>query len=478
MKKKQRVRMLTGFAGALLFAFGAASAGAQEPAEDARPKPAARGFPPLGEDDGNQPDRDALQPDTRPLTGVQNATLGRIVSEHSYWIPGIQYGNTIQNNGAGSQGQSSWSITNYLSGNASLLEDWKSAQLSLNYSGGGTFSTNSAQGNGYFHQFGLVQAFEWSRWQLQFLDQFSYLPESQFGFGGGSSLGIPGIGGSLGPPLPGVGGSFTPNDTIFTARGPRYNNSFTTQVAYQLSPRSSINVAGSYGILRYIDPGNIESNDVIANAGYNYQLTKKDSIGLSYLFSRFSYIGNPQAIDDQVISLAYGRKITGRMALQGYGGPEITTFAIPLGNETRRISGSGGATLTYQFSKSGLDLSYSHAVSGGSGVFAGASTDQIQTGLGRNFGRALQAHVNFGFARNKGIGGAQTQAAGQSFNSWFVGGGLNRSLGPDASFSLGYTARIQSTGVSPCPAGGCSSSSTQHQIGMTLQWHTRPLLLR
>src|SRR5260221_100122 len=478
MKKKQRARMLTGFAVTLLFAFGAALAGAQEQAEDAKPKPPARGIPALGEDDSNQADREALQPDTRPLTGVQSATLGKVASEHSYWIPGIQYGNTIQNNGAGSQGQSSWSVTNYLSGNVSLLEEWKSAQLSLNYSGGETFSTNSAQGNGYFHQLGFIQAFEWPRWQVQFLDQFSYLPESQFGFGAGSNLGVPGIGGSFGPPLPGVGGSVGPNDTIFIARGPRYNNSFTTQVAYQLSPRSSVNVSGSYGVLRYIDPGNIESNDVTGNAGYNYQLTKKDTIGLSYRFSRYSYIGNPQAIDDHMISVAYGRKITGRLALQAYGGPEITTFAVPLANETRRISGSGGATLTYQFSKSILDLSYTHGVSGGSGVFAGASTDQIQTGLSRNFGRAWQASVDFGFARNKGIGGSQTLAAGQSYNSWFGGGGLNRSLGSNARFSVGYTARIQSTSVSPCPAGGCSSSSTQHQIAMTLQWHTRPLVLR
>jgi len=199
MKKKQRARMLTGFAVTLLFAFGAALAGAQEQAEDAKPKPPARGIPALGEDDSNQADREALQPDTRPLTGVQSATLGKVASEHSYWIPGIQYGNTIQNNGAGSQGQSSWSVTNYLSGNVSLLEEWKSAQLSLNYSGGGTFSTNSAQGNGYFHQLGFIQAFEWPRWQVQFLDQFSYLPESQFGFGAGSNLGVPGIGGSFGP---------------------------------------------------------------------------------------------------------------------------------------------------------------------------------------------------------------------------------------------------------------------------------------
>jgi hypothetical protein len=471
MKKKQSLRLLKVCPVALLFAFGATLAGAQEPAETPEnrpPKPAAGGIWQVQQEEQNQQDPGALQPDTRPLTGVQNPTLGNVVSEHSYWIPGIQYGNTIQND--------PWSITNYLTGNVSLLQDWRSAQLSLNYSGGGTFSTNSAQGNGFFHQLGFVQAFEWPRWQLQFLDQFSYLPESQFGFGGGSNLGIPGIGGPLGPPSPGIGG---PNDTIFAARGPRYNNSFTTQVSYQLSPRSSVNAAGSYGILRYIDKGNIDSNDVMANAGYNYQVTKKDTIGLSYRFSRFSYVGNLQEIDDHLISVAYGRKITGRIALQTYGGPEIASFAKPLAKQNRRISGAAGAALTYQLSKSILDVSYSHGVSGGSGVFVGAVTDQVRAGINRNFGRAWQARANFGYARNKGIGGAQTiAAAGQSYNSWFGGGGVNRSLGPNASFSVGYTVRVQTTSVSPCSTGSCSSSATLHQIGMTLQWHTGPLVLR
>lgn len=475
MKKKHSLRLLKVCPVALFFALGATLAGAQEPEppENRAPKPAAGGIWQVHEEEQNQQEPGALQPDTRPLTGVQNTTLGTVASEHSYWIPGLQYGNTIQNNGYGSQ--SGWSITNYLSGNVSLLRAWRSAQLSLNYSGGGTLS-NGPQGNGFFHQLGFDQAFEWERWQVQFLDQFSYLPESQFGFGAGSNLPIPGINGSPGQSSSGLGAGIGPNDTIFAARGPRYNNSFTTQVSYQLSPRSSVNVAGSYGILRFIDKGNTDSNDVIANAGYNYQITKKDTIGLSYRFSQFSYVGNPQRIDDHLISVAYGRKITGRMALQTYGGPEIATFAKPLGKQNRRISGAGGATLSYQLSKNALDLRYSRGVSGGSGVFVGAVTDQIQAGLSRNFGRAWQGRLQFGYAHNKGVGGAQTiAAAGQSYNSWFGGGGLSRSLGPNASFSVGYTARIQTTSVSPCPAGGCST--TQHQIAMTLQWHTRPLVL-
>src|ERR1700731_1319117 len=100
MKKKQSLRLLKVCPVALLFAFGATLAGAQEPAETPEnrpPKPAAGGIWQVQQEEQNQQDPGALQPDTRPLTGVQNATLGKVASEHSYWIPGIQYGNTIQN---------------------------------------------------------------------------------------------------------------------------------------------------------------------------------------------------------------------------------------------------------------------------------------------------------------------------------------------------------------------------------------------
>ena len=42
------------------------------------------------------------------------------------------------------------------------------------------------------------QTFQWNRWAVQILDQFSYLPQSDFGFGGGTNLGFPGVGGSIG----------------------------------------------------------------------------------------------------------------------------------------------------------------------------------------------------------------------------------------------------------------------------------------
>ncbi len=159
---------------------------------------AGTALPPLvGEAD--EPTPDTILPDTRPLTGVQSPTLGRIESPHSYWQPGVQYSNTIQNNLPGSL-NAGWSITNYIAANVTLLESWRSSQLAINYSGGGDFSTDKTIGNGYFQQMGFSQTFNWARWQLVFLDQLSYLPQSNFGFGAGTGLGLPGGGINTGVP--------------------------------------------------------------------------------------------------------------------------------------------------------------------------------------------------------------------------------------------------------------------------------------
>src|ERR1051326_1747579 len=181
----------------------------QSPPEQEKPKPAAKVYGPIGSEDQdqNQTPAETLQPDERPLTGFHLPTVGTPTERHSYWVPGVSYYNFIQSNGSsqgGGNGWNStnylsgnvsllqnwsrsqltlnysgggnfstdsvigngWNSTNYLSGNVSLLQNWSRSQLTLNYSGGGNFSTDSVIGNGWFQQFDATQTFNWQRWQL------------------------------------------------------------------------------------------------------------------------------------------------------------------------------------------------------------------------------------------------------------------------------------------------------------------------
>ena len=462
------------------FGFYAAPTWAQEEGEE-KPKPAARVLLPLPDLNGNQQDDDqgnqTMQPDRGPVTGVQSATVGTSELRHSYWVPGLQYGNTAQTNAVSSSQTSGWTTTNYASGNLSLLEAWGHALLGANYTGGGFFSSDSGQGTGQYHQFSSALEIDQRRSQILVIEQFSYLPQTAFGFGGTTGLAVPGIAGALAVPLPALQQQFVPGQTFLSAIGPRYSSSSAAQLTYAVTRRSSINVAVVYGILRFSDPGNISNDTEILNVGYNYALTRKDSLGLLYRFTAFHYPGNPQAMGDEVAQFMYARRITGRLALNLGGGPDVTRFRLSVNGIRQSISGGGAASLSYAFAKSSVGMNYSHGVSSGSGVFAGSSTDELIATWGRPLSRAWVASLNLGYARSSTIVTLKGLSS-PSYSSWLTGVGLNRPLGRTATFSIGYQAQIQASNGLLCAPSGCQTTQMANQIQMSLQWHAPPQVLR
>jgi hypothetical protein len=465
----------------LALAFGTVNARAQdEPQEppDTKPKPAARSLPPIDpgnpQDDSQNPN--ALQPDQTPLTGIQNATLGSPEIRHSYWVPGVQYSGTIQSGGYSTSNSSSWLMNNYLIGNLSLLKAWSRSQLAINYSGGGFFSTNSTFGNGAYQQLALAQTFQWNRLVMQILDQFSYLPESAFGFGGGTNLGVAGVGGSIGPTIPGMGISYTPNQSIYASFGPEYSNTAALQVTYATSPRGSITASGSYGILNFVDPGNVDNDTATGTVGYNYTLTRANSIGTFYRFSSYHFVGQPQAFGDNSFNIAFSRKLTGRMALQAFGGPDITTFRVPVGGQSSKVGANLGVNVTYGFKNGGLTGSYFHGLTGGSGVFTGSTVDQVNFGANHPLSRVWSGQANFGYAHNTAV--VSSGAPGSpTYNSWFFGGGVSRPLGRNATLAIAYNANISGYSQSGCTTSSCSSTLTTNYVTVNFQWHARPFVL-
>ena len=473
----------------LLF-LGASTTCAQDQQQDqqqdsSRPKPAARAYPTVSSPDqdpnADQDSTPSLQPDTLPLTGVQEPTLGVPEIGHSYWVPGVEYSNSVSSTALNQTTASGWNSTSFIAGTVSLIQAWRHSQLSVNYSGGDFFSTDSGQGNGYFHQFASTQAFKWRRWQVALIDQFSYLPEAAFGFGALTGIAAPGIGGSLGAVAPGLQSSYQPNQSIFTSLGTRYTNSFTAQTAYEISRRSSINVAGSYGFLRFLEAGSIGTDDVILSVGYNYSLSRNDTIGVLYRFTADRYPSNPQALNDHVVEAAFGRKITGRLALQVFGGPDITTFRVPIGSTSQPVGIARGATLSYAAgsnNRNNISLTYNHGVSSGSGVQTGSSTDLVELRLTHRFSQHWNGNFNFGYARNNDLGNLGASENSQAFNSYYVGGQVSRPIGRSSNLSLGYTAQIQTSTQVVCASGRCDTSFAAHRIFFALSWHARPFVLR
>ena len=209
---KYRKTILGGLFFALVLLFGARIGRAQdEPQEpaDTMPKPAARTTPIPIIDTGNPQDDNGVQirPDVTPLTGLQTATLGTPELQHSYWVPGFQYANTVQSSGYNQPSSSGWFATNYLIANVSLLQAWSRSQLAVNYSGGSYFSTNSTQGNGNYQESGRSQTFQSNRSAHRDTGPVLLFAAICVWFRWGDKSRLPGQSWSPLPPLvPGLGG--------------------------------------------------------------------------------------------------------------------------------------------------------------------------------------------------------------------------------------------------------------------------------
>jgi len=477
---KDRKKILSALAWMLTACLYASPLLAQQEGDD-KPKPAAREYPPLLNSNGNQDESDqgaqTMQPDNWPVSGVQNTTLGTPVMRHSYWVPGIRYSNTTASSNANSAGSTQWNTTTFVSGDVSLLEAWSHSLLSANYSGGGFASTDATQGNGQYHQLSAAYEIIQRRWQALFVDQFSYLPQSSFGFGGTSGLSTPGISDSLAVPLPGLQNAYLPGQSFLGAVGGRYSNAFAAQLNFSVSRRGSITFAGVQGLLRFTQTGNISSDTEIFNVGYNYALTPKDSMGLVYRFSAYHYPGDPQALGDHAVLFVYGKKITGRLGLRLAGGPDITTFRVPILTSTQKVSGTASGSVIYGFRHGSATVNYTYEVSSGSGVFSGANSNLVGALWNRQLTRVWNASLNFQYARSGQIASA-IGISTPSYDSWVIGTGLDRPLGRAANLSLGYQAQIQGGTAALCQGSNCATNYTSHQIFLSFQWHTRPLVLR
>jgi hypothetical protein len=467
---------LPGLAALAMLAVSSVCAYAQDSSQE--PKPAGHGMPPL-EDQSQQNTPPATQPDDRPLTGIQQTTAGSPEMPHSYWVPGFQITQLFESNPPGNATANLWTSVTYLAGNLSLLNATPHSTLSLNYTGGGSISnaSSSAHLNGSFQELAASDLFRWNRWKFTLLDQFSYLPTTSFGFGGVTGIGAPGVSGSLGGPQVGISGGGAAGQTIFSGFGPQYSNSAGAQTEYLLTHRSSINFGGVYTLLRFTESGNVESNTYTFNGGYNYQMTKFDTLGVLYRFTAFRFIGNPQEFNDHVAQVAYGRKITGRLALQLSAGPEYSTFLIPVGTRTSQLTWSTNAGLDYLFERGDIGLSYAHGLNGGSGILVGSQADTITAHGSRQLGRNWSGLASFGYARNRSLTNSTVITTSQNYNSYYITAGLGRQIGRDAKLTLGYTAQIQNSNLAFCTTVNCSTTYSQNQVSIGFQWHTRPFVL-
>ena len=441
-----------------------------------------------------------------PISGLDRPSFEPGFGARSYLLPKAWVSEAVQSNVGGSLSSSNWTETTRAVGGIELQKLWKIHPLDIDYLGGVDWY-NGASGSLYqVHSLEATQRFLWRTGQFAVRDSFSYLPEGGFGFASfGGAGGIPG--GNEGIGGGGLGGILTNTQFGSLVTQPRINNMSTADITQYLSPRSSVVVAGSFGLTDFVDntAGYLNSQEVIAQASYDYQLSKNNQVAVFYSFQQVHFpLAAVGSLGADAVQLEYGHRITGKLDFIVGGGPEwihrhelVETLLgiIPLGpclnptpltpcatQNSTFVTGSAQGLLRYRVSsRTDLQLQYLRYINAGSGFFGGAKTDAVRFTLGHSLSRRLNFTLDTGFSRNSRLLLATAPVASGTSNYayWYIGGVVNRQLGRQFSIFANYQYDQLAFGSSGCIATAPSCGQRGgHNIGLVgLRWIPHPIRL-
>src|SRR5882762_507303 len=223
--------------------------------------------------------------DNPPISGLDQPSLEPNIQPRSMLLGGVEGSESLDSNIGSDARPALHGVTRGLGG-LTMQRLWNRYQLAAAYVGGVGYYNQAGQGFQQLHDLQAQQTMLWRRGQFTLRDTFSYLPEGSFGFGsyggaGGFQFGLGGIGTGMGMLGGGFGGQYGAlGSEQFGSLGqsPRITNVALADVVENLTPRSSVTLAGSYGLVHFTDraQGFINSRQAGGQAGYNYTLSPKD----------------------------------------------------------------------------------------------------------------------------------------------------------------------------------------------------------
>jgi hypothetical protein len=437
-----------------------------------------------------------------PISGIDQPGLEPHAAPLSYLQPGVHLTESADSNVSDTLGGSGVHEVTRALGSLTLQRLWSNYKLALDFVGGAGYYGAHGIGFKQVEQLDIDQRITWKRGQLGIRDSFSYLPEGNFGGAYGSMN-------SLGAML---GGSASAGQNVFLGGNqfgslgqvPRIMNLSLVDVVENLTPKSSITLAGGYGFVHYTGDavalltGNqasarfLGSTQVSAQAGYNRILGPHDQAALMYGYQGFTFSVSGLAFHSHVVQLMWGHRITGRMDFLLAAGPQITSINLGTGSNLR-VSVAGRASLRYKFPKTILSLSFDRYITNGSGFFAGAQSNIGRLSVTRPLGRVWSGFADLGYSRNSRVQPStaeqqvlcalsSTQCPGVIANTYsygFAGLGVHRMIGRNFHAFASYQFNYLTFDNSFCGVGfpACNRISERHIGTIGIDWTPRPMRL-
>ena len=465
-----------------------------------------------------------------PLSAIDQPGLEPHAAPESFFLPGLHFSESADSNVANNLGGSSTSSVTRGLGSLTLQKLWKNYDVAMDYIGGAAYYARKGAGLQQLQQFDIDNRINWKRGQLAVRDSFSYLPEGTFGFStyGGSGAYNMGMG-SLGAGMLGAGAfggqsnSFTGGDSVSVGQVPRLTNLGLADVVEELTPKSSVTLAGGDGLEHFygnlLSPTGVNDNisfvgsrEVTAQIGYDRILSAKDQVALSYGYQGFDFSTAGAAFHSNVVQAMYGHRISGRMDFMIAVGPQFThtdanqtvcvflglpIVGIPLNEcttsggtlEVDHVGGNhtgvaGRVMLHYRFPKTTVSLSFQRYNTNGSGIFAGTLSNTARLSARRPLSRVWDVFADLGYSKSTRlqIPGAAVNAS--NFTAGYAGVGLHRQFGRSlrgfVSYQFNELAFDTSCPLATMPGtatASCGNMSQRHVGSIGLDWTPRPIRL-
>jgi hypothetical protein len=443
------------------------------------------GEPPADSDAQSPTPQVGPEPDSAPqmfepflVPDLDQSSIGTPPApSRSYLLAGVQVSEGAESNPSLISGPSSQvsSVTNFV-GTLSLLKLRHRFKTAINYAGGDTLYSSYGSLRLYnqpVQQLDVDEHFLLGRGQLTLNDSFYYVGEGKFA---ASSLGGSGTGA---PPNAGESDFFGASQFGGVVQQAYIINASIATFTEALTPRSSAFLAGSYSIADYLgsDEDLFNSRQVSTQAGYNYQLSRKDGIGAVYGYQTFEYPQNDVGkVVANSLQFVYQRRVTGRMDFALGGGPDLTNLNGGISGKSQQITATVQASVRYRWEKSNLNLSYNRLVTAGSGYFAGGISDIATLSTDRRISRLWGATLDGGYTRVSGIGLTSSQIPGNAYKYWFAGAAVQRRLGRSLSAFASYQFNDQNFG-SCGSSNRCSPAAYAQVAAIGFDWSIRPVRL-
>jgi hypothetical protein len=429
-----------------------------------------------------------------PISSTDEPVLESGGITRSFVSFGAHATESADSNAENQTGSSSFHSVTRALGSMDLQKLWRQYATRIGYVGGVAGYAGLNRNTGILQEVGFDQRFMWKTGQLAIRDAFSYLPEGAFGYGafggaGGyqSYTGFGPIGGGLGGS--GFGRGFY-GGSQFGALGqtPRITNLALGELSQLVTPRSAVTLTGSYALTHFTEDTTesngvtyqlINSQHIAAQAGYNYELNKHDQLGIVFGYQDFRYpVEVAGSFNTYLVNVLYGHRISGRMDLVLGGGPQVIYLSSTGSGESRRITGSGRASLRYQFPRTGLEITYFHYTTSGSGFFAGADTHTARVNVSHPLSRDWTINADGGYSHNDRLQSSLEGVQAKTYQVFYVGASAHKKFGRYWEAFLSYSFHDLTFDQSFCGSTpNCSRNSLRNIVLVGVDWHPRPIRL-